>query len=147
MAPGRVVTHVSSTVRRPGITSTKVKRLVEATLEAERIRDAMISVTFLGASAMARMNSRYLKHSGPTDVITFGMKREARGSPAVGDIYICPDVARKNAVANGVRAGDEIARLVVHGALHVAGHDHPDDDSRMKSKMWRKQEKILASVD
>jgi probable rRNA maturation factor len=66
--------------------------------------------------------------------------------PAVGDIYICPDVARANARKNKVSTGEELARLVVHGALHVAGHDHPDDESRMKSKMWKRQERILASV-
>ena len=141
------MTRVSSTVRRPGISEARVRRLVEATLRGERIRDAMISVTFVGRMAMSRMNERYLRHAGATDVISFGMRREALGVPAVGDIYICPDVARENAKENGASASEELSRLVVHGALHVAGHDHPDGDSRTTSKMWKRQERILASVD
>jgi len=91
------------------------------------------------------MNAKYLRHRGPTDVITFGMGRDAPGTPAVGDIYICPDVARANAKRNRIGVGEELARLVVHGALHVAGHDHPDDESRTQSVMWKRQERILAS--
>ena len=147
MSPGGIVTRVSSTVRRPGISEARVRRLVEATLRGERIREAMISVTFVGRTAMARMNEKYLRHRGATDVISFGMRREALGVPAIGDIYICPDVARQNAKENGASASEELSRLVVHGALHVAGHDHPDGDSRTTSKMWKRQERILASVD
>ena len=66
--------------------------------------------------------------------------------PGVGDIYICSDVARANAKRNKVTTSEELARLVVHGTLHVAGHDHPDDESRTQSKMWKRQERILASI-
>ena len=107
----------------------------------------MISVAFVGRSAIARMNWNYLRHAGATDVISFGMGREARGMPAVGDIYICPDVARQNAKQNRIPVSKELARLVVHGTLHVAGHDHPDDETRTTSRMWKKQERILAGAD
>jgi len=139
-----VVTQVSSTVRRPGLSAAAVKHLVAATLESERISNAMISVAFVGRTTISRLNRKYLRHEGPTDVISFGMGRSARGMPAVGDIYICPDVARVNARTNGVPAREELSRLVIHGALHVAGYEHPDDDSRTKSKMWKRQERILA---
>jgi probable rRNA maturation factor len=144
---GGVVTQVSSTVRRPGIDQATVKELVEATLRGERIQNALISVAFVGRSAIARLNGKYLRHDGPTDVISFGMGRAAPGMPAIGDIYICPDVARVNAKRNRVPVSEELARLVVHGTLHVAGHDHPDDESRTKSSMWKRQERILASRD
>ena len=147
MPAPRIVTEVSSTVRRAGISPAKVRQLVEATLRSERISNAMISVAFVGRAAMARMNEKYLKHSGATDVISFGMGREGRGMPAVGDIYICPDVARENAKRNRIAISQELARLVVHGTLHVAGHDHPDDDTRTTSPMWKKQERILARAD
>ena len=107
----------------------------------------MISVTFVGRTAIAQMNAKYLRHAGPTDVISFGMAREARGMPAVGDIYICPDVARQNARRNRIPVREELSRLVVHGTLHVAGHDHPDDERLTTSRMWKKQERILAGAD
>ena len=145
MRTGGVVTEVSSTVRRPGITPAKVKELVEATLRAEQVQNALISIAFVGRTTMSKMNWKYLRLRGPTDVISFGMGRAAPGMPAVGDIYICPDVARVNARRNHVPVSQELARLVVHGALHVAGYDHPDDETRTKSKMWIRQERIVAS--
>jgi len=145
MKRGGIVTDVSSTVRRAGISTPQVKKLVERTLRGERISEAMISVAFVGSTTIAKLNQPYLRHKGPTDVISFGMGRESNGMPAVGDIYICPGVARANAKRNRVSIGEELARLVVHGTLHVAGHDHPDDESRTQSPMWKRQEKIVAT--
>ncbi len=123
-----------------------MRRLVEAALRAEQVENAMISVAFVGRTAISRLNSQYLGHPGSTDVISFGMGRDVPGAPAIGDIYICPDVARANAKKHGVSAGKELARLVVHGVLHVAGHEHPDDETRTSSPMWKQQERILARV-
>ena len=125
----------------------KVRRLVEQTLAADGISDALISVAFVGRTAITRLNRDYLGHAGATDVISFGMGRETASMPAIGDIYICPEVAAGNARANGVTLREEISRLVVHGALHVAGHDHPDDETRTTSDMWRLQERIVAAAD
>jgi probable rRNA maturation factor len=147
MRESRVVTQVSSTVRRPGISAARVRELVETTLRGERIRNAMISVAFVSPKAIARLNQKYLMHAGSTDVISFGMGRDTPGMPAIGDIYICPDVARTNAKRLGINATEEIARLVVHGTLHVAGHDHPEGESRTRSAMWKRQERILAERD
>lgn len=147
MKPARVVTEVSSTVRRIAISPAKVRELVEATLAAEKIRDAMVSVAFVGRGTITRINREYLGHDGATDVISFGMGREAPGMPAVGDIYICPEVASRNARRLDISEREELSRLVVHGTLHVVGHDHPDDESRTRSKMWKKQERILAARD
>jgi probable rRNA maturation factor len=147
MTGERIVVEVSATVRSPGISPQRVRQLVTRTLEAERVRDAMISVAFVGRTAITRLNRKYLAHEGPTDVISFGMGRETPSMPAIGDIYICPEIARRNALRHDTRPGDELARLVVHGALHVAGHEHPDDESRVESEMWKRQERILASRD
>ena len=144
MSATRIVTEVSSTVRRLAITPAKVKQLVETTLRGERVNNALISVAFVGKRKISQLNERYLGHSGPTDVISFGMGRDAPGLPAIGDIYICPAVARLNARANGISEKRELSRLVIHGALHVAGHEHPEDETRVESKMWKRQEQILA---
>lgn len=147
MPGARIVVEVASTVRRPPLPEKRVRELVEATLASERIRDAMISVAFVGRAAITRMNRKFLRHEGPTDVLSFGMGRETPTMPAIGDIYICPEVAARNARRLGVRVSEEISRLVVHGTLHVAGHDHPDDESLTSSPMWKKQERILAGRD
>jgi probable rRNA maturation factor len=144
MTPRRIVVEVSSAVRRMPVSVARARDLVEMTMKSEKVRDAMVSIAFVGRTTISRYNKQYLDHSGATDVISFGMGRDHAGAPVVGDIYICPDVARANARRFDTPLRDEIERLIVHGALHVAGNDHPDDESRVKSPMWKKQERILA---
>ena len=106
----------------------------------------MLSITFVGRAAMSELNRRYLGHRGPTDVISFGLGRHGGKGPVVGDIYICPEIARANAKRQGVSSQEELLRLVVHGTLHTLGYDHPEGATRTESKMWRRQERILARV-
>lgn len=124
----------------------RVREAAVAVLRAARVRDAMLSFAFVGPRAMARLNREHLGHAGPTDVISFGFAPAGDGAPVVGDVYICPDVARENARAHGSGVREELLRLVIHGTLHVLGHDHPTDESRTRSTMWRMQERLLARV-
>ncbi|GAC1463259.1 MAG: hypothetical protein PVSMB1_13700 [Gemmatimonadaceae bacterium] len=95
---------------------------------------------------MSQLNNRYFGHHGPTDVISFGLTSVGKRGAVVGDVYICAEVARDNARRQGISAGEELLRLVVHGTLHVLGHDHPRGEARTTSPMWRKQERILSRV-
>jgi probable rRNA maturation factor len=137
---------ISSSVRRLSVSRERVRKAATATLNAERVRDAMLSITFVGRAAISRLNRRYLGHEGPTDVISFGLARIGKRGAVIGDIYICAEVARENARRQGVAAGEELLRLVVHGTLHVLGRDHPAGPTRTTSPMWRRQEKILARI-
>jgi probable rRNA maturation factor len=145
-SPRTYAIDISSTVRRLNVSRSRVKEAAVAALEAERVRDAMISITFVGRATMSALNRRYLGHKGATDVISFGLGRIGKRGAVLGDIYICPEVARDNARRQRVPAGQELLRLVVHGTLHVLGYEHPDARSRTESLMWRKQERILARV-
>jgi probable rRNA maturation factor len=133
-------------VRRLGVSESRVKSAAIAALEFERVRNALISVAFVGRAAIARINQKYLRHRGVTDVISFGLGSGGESRAIIGDSYICPHVARLNARTQGVPANEELLRLVVHGTLHVLGYDHPLGSDRMKSPMWRKQEKILEKL-
>ena len=128
------------------VSRARVRDAAVAALAAERVRDAMLSITFVGRAAISELNRRYLRHRGPTDVISFGLGRTGRRGAVIGDVYICPEVARDNAKRQGIPIGEEVLRLVVHGTLHVLGHDHPVGESRTTSPMWRRQERILARV-
>jgi probable rRNA maturation factor len=132
-------------VRIP-VARARVADAVRAVLRSERVRDAMISVAFVPTRAIQRMNRAHLRRNRPTDVIAFGFHASGRGAPIVGDIYIAPDVARASARTNGIPVREEILRLVVHGTLHVLGHDHPETDARTRSPMWRKQERLVARL-
>ena len=120
-----------------------VRRAALAVLQGER-REARLSITFLGRDAMRRLNREYQGEDRPTDVISFGL--ETPGLGLVGDVYVCPWVAEREARSRGVRPREEIVRLVVHGTLHVLGWDHPDDGGRMRSAMWRRQERYVGRL-
>jgi len=105
-----------------------------------------LSITFVGRAAISELNRCYLGHRGPTDVIAFGLERSGKRGAVVGDIYICPQVARDNAKRQGVSSQEELLRLVVHGTLHALGYHHPEGAARAESSMWRRQERILARV-
>jgi probable rRNA maturation factor len=122
---------------RIGLSRSRVAEIARATLRAERVSDAMVSIAFVTKAAISKINKQYLAHAGATDVISF-----AFGDPLVGDIYINPDAARTNAREYGVGVREELVRLVIHGVLHVVGHDHPDD-ARSASPMWKRQELLV----
>jgi probable rRNA maturation factor len=141
----RVVQVAADHVRVP-VALARVERVALAVLRAERVRDAHVSITFVSAASIARLNWKHLGHRGPTDVISFGFAPAARADAVAGDVYIAPKVARRNAQSHGVGVREEHLRLVVHGVLHVLGHDHPDGEDRYASAMWRRQERLLRSA-
>ena len=138
--------HVATEGVRIAVARDRVASLAERVLRAERVRDASISIAFVTDRRIAALNREHLGHTGPTDVISFGCTPVRITSDVVGDVYIAPAVARRNARAHGGRVREELLRLVVHGVLHVVGHDHPDDDSRYHSRMWKRQEHLLRTL-
>lgn len=130
---------------RPPVAAQRIADAARRVLRAEGVRAAMLSVTLVSPSAMARLNRRHLGHAGATDVISFGFV-PTPGAGVVGDVYICPEVARANARAANCGVREELVRLVVHGTLHVLGWDHPGNRARESSPMWRRQEMLLADI-
>ena len=120
--------------------------LARGVLRAEGVREALLSIALVSNRRIASLNRAHLRRSGPTDVIAFGFSPVGARGPVVGDVYVAPDVARASARENGVPVREELARLVVHGTLHVLGYDHPETDSRTRSDMWRRQERLVARL-
>ena len=131
---------------RVAVSGARVARVAERVLRAEGVRDAALSITFVSDRRMAALNWQHLRHRGPTDVISFGFAPAHEGAPLEGDVYIAPEVARRNAIANHAPVREELLRLVVHGVLHVVGHDHPHGEARYGSAMWRRQESLLGAA-
>ncbi len=138
----RVVDVAAENVRLP-VSRERVRRAADAVLRAERVRDAVVSITFVSARRIAAMNRRHLRHRGATDVLSFGWPAAGTKASLGGDIYIAPEVARVNAAAHGASSREELLRLVVHGVLHVLGHEHPNGEERYASPMWKRQEALL----
>jgi rRNA maturation RNase YbeY len=140
------VVDVATEDVRISISRTRVQRVADQVLRAERVRNALLSITFVTDRRIAALNWEHLRHRGPTDVISFGFAISKGSSDVMGDVYIAPNVARRNARAAGVGIREELLRLVVHGVLHVLGHDHPEGEERYSSGMWRRQERLLAAA-
>lgn len=140
MNTGGSVVSVSGT---GGLPSVEVRRIVRAVLAREG-EAVDLSITFLGLAAMRRLNHRFKGHDRPTDVLAFALP-QPDGS-RTGDVYVCPGVAVREARARGITRREELVRLIVHGVLHVAGHDHPEGTGREDSPMWRRQEALVAEL-
>lgn len=104
----------------------------------------MVSVAFLGPIGMRRLNQEWMDHDRPTDVLSFALP--GPGGELVGDVYICPAMARAEAMRLGIPVRQELIRLVVHGTLHVLGYDHPAGAGRTRSPMWRRQERYVKAL-
>lgn len=134
---------VESRVPQRLVARQRAREIVRRTLREVGVRRALISVTFVSERSIARLNRAYLGKSGATDVITFAFSPSANGTPLVADVYVAPAVARQNARAYGVAPREEMVRVLVHGALHAAGLEHPESGDRTRSAMWRRQERLV----
>jgi probable rRNA maturation factor len=129
--------------RRLPLSRAQVRRVVQAVLRSER-RDVLISVTFLGRDTMRRLNAEHRGHDRPTDVLAFTL--EAPPAHVIGDVYICPWIARREARIRGIPLREELIRLVIHGTLHALGREHPEGPERTRSAMWRRQERYVEAL-
>jgi probable rRNA maturation factor len=112
--------------------------LARATLLGEGMADAELSISFVTEDEIAGLHERYLHEAGPTDVLSFPLDDEAGedGLRQLGDVVIAPAVAARN---NPDDPAAELRLLLVHGILHLLGHDHMHD--RERAEMWARQER------
>jgi len=103
---------------------------VERALRGEKVRRAEVNVILVDDEELLRMNREHLGHDYYTDVITFTLEEK----PLEGEIYISVDRAREQAREYGVGLYEEVKRLAIHGALHLAGYDDATDEQRGRMK-------------
>ena len=121
-----------------------IRRAVRSTLREAGVDEAVVSVALVDDRTIAALNQEWLRHEGPTDVLSFPLYEE--GEPPVGDVYVGVEQAVRQARSHGVAPGEELVRLAIHGTLHVLGWDHPDGEGRTRSPMWQTQERLVAEV-
>ena len=96
-------------------------------LRAEGLADrGEVHCVLADDAEIADLNGRFRGKAGPTDVLAFPYD-PATTDGVVGDIYVSLDRAREQANERGEPIGREVWRLFVHGALHLAGHEHDSD--------------------
>jgi len=119
-----------------------LKQAINQTL-IEEGRTGEFSITLLSDQEMEKLNTRYLGRNITTDVLAFSMGTDEL---ALGDVYVCVDQASRQAKEHEIPLDEELVRLVVHGALHVLGHDHPEGLDRFTSPMFELQERLVRQV-
>ncbi|MDR0653763.1 MAG: rRNA maturation RNase YbeY [Synergistaceae bacterium] len=95
-----------------------------------------VALSFVSEDEMKRLNLRYRDIDESTDVLSFplweeeGEFRPPEGwrSLPLGDVVISPDFVRRGAAEANIGYNDEMARIVVHGTLHLVGFDHADEN-------------------
>lgn len=106
-----------------------------------------LSVTFVGDRTIRRLNREYRGIDKPTNVLSFSM---AEGDCAginphlLGDVVISVDTARREASQEGISLADRLGFLLLHGILHVTGHDHERSGDAEARRMERVQRKMIA---
>lgn len=125
----------------------RLRRLASFVLADRRVPEAMeLSVLCVDRDDIARLNAHHMGKEGPTDVLAFPMDQPGEtlaGEPAIlGDVVLCPAVAAQQAPEHGVSAMEEMELLVVHGILHLLGHDHTEPGER--DEMFGMTDRLLA---
>ncbi len=101
------------------------------------------NIIFVSIEEIQRINNEYRKIDRPTDVISFALidDLELKRTKELGDIFICLDKAKEQALEYGHTIRREVAFLSVHGYLHLCGYDHQTKDD--EEIMFKKQDDIL----
>ena len=121
-----------------------------------------LGIRIVDAKEMTKLNEQYLRHSGSTDVITFDYlerplpPRPPRFCPEIGkegdtprpihgDIFVCIDEANRQAKPFGTSWQEEIVRYIMHGVLHLLGHD--DRTATRRAKMKLDEDRVMKSLN
>lgn len=124
-----------------------IEEAARKTLEWERKSQVEVSIALVNDDRMRRLNKRYRSVNETTDVLAFAMSEVNTvgcNLELLGDVVISLPQALKQAKKFKVSFDKEIARLVIHGILHLLGYD--DQSAPQKKKMEERQEAILREL-
>ena len=116
----------------PGL-GASLRAVVRATLSAEGARAGEIGLRLSDDAELRALNRQWRGIDRATDVLSFPYSGEGDG-PVSGDLVISMDRAVAQARRYRVSVGRELARLVIHGTLHLAGHDHHRPGERLRMR-------------
>jgi probable rRNA maturation factor len=124
-----------------------VERAAAATLEHQSASaEDDLTVVLTDDEQLQDLNREFRDIDAPTDVLSFSSSEAdpETGRRYLGDILISVQRAEEQAAAGGHLLEAEIQLLVVHGVLHLLGHDHAEAEE--KARMWAAQAEILARL-
>jgi probable rRNA maturation factor len=135
--------HYRNAVRRSGVDGRALVATAERLLAAVGERGSSLSVTLIGDDAMRGLNREHRGRDNTTDVLSFGAGVTVGPERLLGDVVISVDRARAQAADYDAPLQRELYRLLIHGLLHVLGHDHLAPEER---RVMKREERRLANA-
>jgi rRNA maturation RNase YbeY len=133
--------------------------MAETILAAARVENTELSIILVSDRRIRTLNARYRKKDRATDVLAFPLamggpvrlrcssriKPRAQPPKLLGDVVISLSTAQRQAQAFGHGLYEEVARLLVHGVLHLLGYDH-EQGPQEAARMIRQEHRLLRIV-
>ncbi len=141
---------IANRQRTKRINSRWLKQIVQAIFSDLGIEEAELGINLVAAREMALINETFLQHEGSTDVITFDhsaaeFRTPESGHQLHGELFICVDDAIQQAKDFKTTWQAEVVRYVVHGVLHLLGHD--DLKPHLRRRMKREENRLVRRLE
>jgi len=142
VAPSPLAVEISDRQKVLRVAAEPLKRLMRRALAAEGVTQAEISILLVDDRRMAKLHTQWLGIPGPTDVITFDLSESGSAGPRAaraglqGDIVVSAETARRTGRQLGSTPRQELILYLLHGLLHLTGHDDilPADRRAMRAR-------------
>jgi probable rRNA maturation factor len=149
-----VSVYLRDTTRKRRVDGVAVTRTAQRLLDALGESASSVSLSFVGDAGIRRMNLQHRGADRPTDVLSFPLLEPALaaagptashdGERMLGDVVISVDTALRQAAAYDAPLERELERLLIHGLLHLLGHDHHKRGER--ARMEAEERRLAAAI-
>jgi len=117
----------------------KISTVAKIVLKGENRGTEILSLAFVDKEEIKKLNKKFRKKNKPTDVLSFLLNEKE----CFGEIIICPEVVKENALKYGIEFRKEMLKVFVHGILHLCGYDH-EKSKKEENIMEMKEKKYLS---
>lgn len=112
-----------------------LKKVAQTVLKGEGKKGHILSIALINEEEIRSLNKKYLKKDKPTDVLSFSQTSDfpekiKEFKNVLGEVVICPQVVVKNAKDFNISFEKELAKVLIHGILHLLGYDHEKSDKK-----------------
>jgi probable rRNA maturation factor len=119
----------------------RLERQLKRRLVTREFLGKELGLIFVDEREMARLNLQYRKKKGTTDILSFEPLEEG----SLGELVICPQVIRRQALEHGLLLREELGYMVIHGVLHLLGYDH-EKNAKQAKIMFDLQDSIFSDL-
>lgn len=142
--------YFRSEVKGSGVDARRLKTIARKLLREVNEPGSALSITLVDDGGIRTLNREHRGKDKPTDVLSFPLYEAGEASPhdgerLLGDVVISVDTARRQAADYDAPLQNELYRLLIHGILHVLGHDHEEPAER--EAMEAEERRLAAAID